>query len=385
MDRDPDRSFQPVLQRDRYSALEVASRSWQVPTSITSLKADGSFSRRIVMDPPEAGPGFVGRPQARRRRDKTVVLYIAGWGRSGSTIIGNILGQVPGFAHVGELSNVWTHGVVENSPCGCGAPFSDCATWSRVFGRAFGGIDVEHARRMMALNLQWPNNKTLLLRAATGRALAPDNVDIAARRYKKDLGRLYGAIEAETGADVIVDSSKVPSYAIALASLPDVDLRVVHLVRDPRATSYSWSRHIDRSDAGRPLAMERMEMWESAARWCSWNATTELLTKVLDRPTVRVCYEQFVREPTATLSAVLDLVADVTPAEPLALPFISEREVALAPTHNVWGNHRRCRAGRVLIESDEEWKTKLSRVEQTMVATLTYPLARRYGYFSYRS
>jgi hypothetical protein len=29
--------------------------------------------------------------------DKIKVLYIAGWGRSGSTILGNILGQVAGF------------------------------------------------------------------------------------------------------------------------------------------------------------------------------------------------------------------------------------------------------------------------------------------------
>jgi hypothetical protein len=322
----------------------------------------------------------IGRQQLLRRRDKIVVLYIAGWGRSGSTIMGNILGQLPGFAHVGEISNVWTRGVLENTPCGCGTPFGECATWSRVFGRAFGGVDVEHARRMMALSLQQPNNKTLLLRAAVGRGLSLDDGDIGAREYRDNLRRLYGSIVTEMDADVIVDSSKVPSYAVALASLPNVDLRVVHLVRDPRATSYSWSRHIDRSDAGRPLTMERLDTWESAARWCSWNATTELLPRLLARPTVRVSYEAFVRDPKATLSTVLELVADVSPVDPGALPFTSDREVALAPTHNVWGNHRRRRAGRVLIESDEEWKANLSFFERAMVTTLTYPLARRYGY-----
>jgi hypothetical protein len=222
------------------------------------------------------------------------------------------------------------------------------------------------------------------LRAATGRELSPDNGDTVAHRYRDNLRLLYGAVENEMGAQVIVDSSKVPSYAIALASLPNVDLRVVHLVRDPRATTYSWSRHIERSDAGRPLTMERLETWQSAARWCSWNATTELLTKLLDRPTVRVAYEQFVREPKATLSTVLKLVDDVAPVDRAALPFISDQEVELAPTHTVWGNHRRRRAGRVLIESDEEWKTSLTPVERAMVVTMTYPLARRYGYYRTR-
>jgi len=31
------------------------------------------------------------------------VLYIAGWGRSGSTILDNVLGQVDGFFSAGEL------------------------------------------------------------------------------------------------------------------------------------------------------------------------------------------------------------------------------------------------------------------------------------------
>lgn len=381
MERDLDRAFQPILRRNGLSALEVGSHFLQIPSSAPpSLKADGGLNRRSVMHSSAEQLDRIGRQQVLRQRDKIVVLYIAGWGRSGSTIMGNILGQLPGFAHVGEISNVWTRGVLENTPCGCGTPFSECATWSRVFGRAFGGVDVEHARRMMALSLRQPNNKTLLLRAAVGRAIALDDGDTGAREYKDNLRRLYGSIVSEMDANVIVDSSKVPSYAVALASLPNVDVRVVHLVRDPRATSYSWSRHIDRSDAGRPLTMERLDTWESAARWCSWNATTELLPKLLARPTVRVSYEAFVRDPKATLSTVLELVADVSPVDPRTLPFTSDREVALTPTHNVWGNHRRRRAGRVLIESDEEWKANLSLFERAMVTTLTYPLARRYGY-----
>jgi hypothetical protein len=310
-----------------------------------------------------------------------VVLYIAGWGRSGSTIMGNILGQLPGFAHVGELANVWTRSVIEDSLCGCGARFSECAEWSRVFARAFGGIDAEHARRMVELKLHWPSNKALLLRAATRRQLSPDSGDLLARGYKENLRRLYAAIDSEIGPRVIVDSSKVPSYASAIGSLPNVDLRVVHLVRDPRATTYSWLRHIERSDAGRPLTMERLETWQSAARWWSWNATTEVITRELARPTVRVSYEQFVRDPKATLSTVLDLVGDVTTVDRAELPFISDREVELEPTHTVWGNHRRRRAGRVLISADEEWKANMGRAERAVVAAMTYPLARRYGYY----
>jgi hypothetical protein len=353
----------------------------RTPTSpLTSLKEEGTFSEGSSSMGLREDQSH-GRQPVLNQRGRVVVLYIAGWGRSGSTIIGNALGQLPGFAHVGEVSNVWARGVIENSLCGCGARFSECATWSQVFTCAFGGIDVEHAKRMKADTLQLPNNKALLLRAATGRDLSRDNPDADARGYTENLCRLYGAIGSEMGARVIVDSSKVPSYAIALASLPNVDLRVVHLVRDPRATSYSWSRHIDRPDAGRPLTMERLETWQSAARWCSWNATTEVITRLLGRPTVRVSYEQFVRDPRTTLSTILGLVGDVARVDRVSLPFVSDHEVELGPTHTVWGNHRRRRAGRVLIESDEEWKANLTRFERAVIAAMTFPLARLYGYY----
>ena len=35
------------------------------------------------------------------------VLYILGWGRSGSTVLGNILGEVDGFFCAGELHYLW--------------------------------------------------------------------------------------------------------------------------------------------------------------------------------------------------------------------------------------------------------------------------------------
>jgi hypothetical protein len=337
---------------------------------------------RIVARRAEADPAGETAPVALSQREKITVLYIAGWGRSGSTIIGNILGQLPGFAHIGELCNVWTHGVIENAPCGCGARFNECPMWSAIFTRAFGGIDVGDARRMRSLTSHWPNNKALLLRAAIGQRLSPESSDVAARGYTDNLGRLYAAIAAETGSHVIVDSSKVPSYAIAVGSLPNVDLRVAHLVRDPRATSYSWLRHIDRPDAGRPLTMKRLNIWQSAARWSSWNAATVVVTKVLGRPTMRISYEQFVQDPKGTLSSLLALVDDVARVDRAALPFVSDREVELVPTHNVWGNHRRRRAGRVLIESDQEWMANLTSFERAVVAGMTYPLARRYGYYS---
>ena len=48
----------------------------------------------------------------------TVVLYIAGTGRSGSTVLANILGEVDGVFAAGEVRYLWQRGLKEGRLCG---------------------------------------------------------------------------------------------------------------------------------------------------------------------------------------------------------------------------------------------------------------------------
>ena len=62
---------------------------------------------------------------------------IAGPGRSGSTLVAELLGQLKAFESVGELNVLWNRGFLENQPCGCRTPFRDCAYWrSTAVGRS---------------------------------------------------------------------------------------------------------------------------------------------------------------------------------------------------------------------------------------------------------
>src|SRR5580704_12095604 len=66
----------------------------------------------------------------------TVVLYIAGTGRSGSTLLANILGEVDGVFAAGEVRYLWQRGLTERRLCGCGVPVRECPVWSRVLAEA---------------------------------------------------------------------------------------------------------------------------------------------------------------------------------------------------------------------------------------------------------
>lgn len=59
---------------------------------------------------------------------KTQVLYIGGYGRSGSTIIGLILGQHNSCVHFGEFGVFWS-ALKRNRVCTCGSTLHNCDFW----------------------------------------------------------------------------------------------------------------------------------------------------------------------------------------------------------------------------------------------------------------
>ena len=81
--------------------------------------------------------------------DSVKVLYIAGQGRSGSTILGDTLGQVEGFAHVGEFLEFWGILTAGRVPCGCGVPVVACKMWEDVLKEAYGGRDESLIAQML--------------------------------------------------------------------------------------------------------------------------------------------------------------------------------------------------------------------------------------------
>ena len=83
-------------------------------------------------------------------REKTKVLYIAGSGRSGSTILDNILGQIEGFFPVGEFVYVWNR-LANDGICSCGSRFRACELWGPVLERVLGNAEDVDARAMLRI------------------------------------------------------------------------------------------------------------------------------------------------------------------------------------------------------------------------------------------
>ena len=215
------------------------------------------------------------------------VVFIGGLGRSGSTILDLMLGQLPGFVAVGELAYVW--GRSDADLCGCGRAFSRCPFWIEVGEHAFGGWSRVDRPRIAALRAGIERNRQIP-------ALVRDGHGDAERRELDDaIHRLHRAIGSVSGADVVIDSTKHPASAYHLHAM-GADLRVIHLLRDPRGVAYSWTKVKERPGIAGGAMMDRYPPWRIAGRWLTFNGAFHGLER-LGVPTLRVRYEDLVTEP----------------------------------------------------------------------------------------
>ena len=310
--------------------------------------------------------------------EQETVLYIGGHGRSGSTILAQTLGQIPGFVYVGELWRVWYRGVRGNERCGCGQLFYSCEFWRAVGEEAFGGwenVDVDMMVEFRPYIDRRRYTPHYALAAKTN--VRSSKVNTLLEICGPILERLYRAIQRVSGAGVIVDSSKRFSYGVLLSLLPFADLRVVHLVRDSRAVAYSWGRTKESPAVVGGRLMPRMSPAQVSRAWSIHNYPYTFLWGLAYLSRLR--YEDFVSNPIVYLAETLVRVGFDDEAERLH-DVIRGRQISLSTDHTVSGNPGRFRTGNIELRLDKEWKGKMRGADKNIVTALTAPLLLKYGY-----
>jgi len=139
-------------------------------------------------------------------------------------------------------------------------------------------------------------------------------------------------------------------------------VRIVHLVRDPKAVAYSLANpKPDPSLHGK--LMPSRSPTQAALIWMNYNLAFERLAARGN--VVRVRYEDLVRAPK-NISARLELAAP------------TGNEVVTG-AHSVAGNPWRF-SPEASLQLDERWRSGLGPKARRTVQFVTYPLRLRYGY-----
>jgi hypothetical protein len=161
------------------------------------------------------------------------IIYILGDGRSGSTLLECIINNDENIISVGECFCFWDRFYRDETLCGCGEQIAHCTFWRAV-----------HERLLVKLKDYDPQQ----IKAAIKEILRPKNFSqIQAGRLDVDfllkvIREFYLSLAEVSGKDVIVDSSKWPSWAKLLTMIPDFDVRLVHLERNLPDVAASWKK-----------------------------------------------------------------------------------------------------------------------------------------------
>lgn len=299
------------------------------------------------------------------------VLYIAGYGRSGSTILDMTFSMQNNAIGVGELTHIFQH-YTENQRCSCQQPYARCSFWSRVMEQwqaQLPGISLAEAA-MITTNVQ--------KRFGRYRTHITPDRESDFVKYGKIWHTLFTRIAQEANAGLVVDSTKstrgVTYRPTALKQAAGLDVMILHLVRDPRAVMYSYLRGNNILLEQGEATVKRGGAYRMLASWIFTNAAATYVARQAGLPYLRMRYETFVTNP-------VDAIGQISAKFDLDLSDLQNKLRSAYPIqhdHGVAGNRVR-RQGIQKLQDDQEWQTELQPGLRKL-ALVALPLIKVYGY-----
>ncbi|MCU7960878.1 MAG: sulfotransferase [gamma proteobacterium symbiont of Bathyaustriella thionipta] len=198
---------------------------------------------------------------------KAKVVLIAGSGHGGTTIANMILGQHPHIFATGKLRD-FPHGglFIKENVCSCGAAADACPFWQEV--------------RLRYRPFQ-------------------DKAD------QEKLPRLFHIVSELSGRPFTGDVSHNAGYARQLLQTPDIDLYLVHIVRDGRGVVWSRIRKDVRIGRLNKGFWQRLKRVIKVSRRWKWHIREfGKLEQQLGDQSVRVRYETLCQDPLSALRPV---------------------------------------------------------------------------------
>ena len=172
--------------------------------------------------------------------------------------------------------------------------------------------------------------------------------------FRRDNLALFCAIGAVSQRPFVVDSSKRYFRLKRLLAIPELDVRVVHLVRHPCGVTYSHIR------SGGRVSFPSYGLGFSYLR-----GELRALRLLAGEERLVVRYEDLAHDPTTVLATVMDWLG--LTYEPSQLEWSDTQQ------HSIGGNPMRF-ARNSTISPDVEWKQELGIVRKMIISAVTLPV-----------
>ncbi len=297
-----------------------------------------------------------------QNRPDVALLYVAGYGRSGSTVLDMLLDSRDGVVGLSEVTHLFQY-LHEGKSCSCGESVLDCQFWAPVIA----DLKKSHVdnwqklaritKKLEARPVWW---SSLFLRKELS-------------VYGRAWSLVFESIAKTNQIRLIVDSSKTTRRTVSrmrlLSKVCHFNVGMTHLVRDPRAVinSYLKGNNVE-LEKGNAVA-KKGGVFRVIPSWILTNLAVHLTSR-FTRKRVRVRYEDLVSDPSQQLSRIGNMLG-------LELA-VTDVQAEVSSGHGIAGNRVRRQASQRLV-LDEQWKQSLSNGKKRM-AFVCWPFMKVYGY-----
>ena len=320
-------------------------------------------------------------------------VYILGASHSGTTLLAMLLNAHPDITTIGE-SSPGRIGDSDTYLCSCGALIKDCSFWRRVVER----MREDHpdfSLNKFGTRFEFPLNPVVnrflgfehrgflceFLRDTFLRFFP--HWKEAQRHIMNRCCALASAVLAESGGRIFVDSSKVAHRLKFLLRIPELNVKVVHLVRDGKAVALTYMRQDEFADSEEPFlrrggrGMEgkataaSLSMKRAANEWCRCLRSAEHVIAGLEKPQwIQVHYEELCGDTEGTLARVFKFLG-LDPGK-------RAKDFRTVENHVVGNGMRLDTTSKITL--DERWRSVLTDQDLRIFDREAGRMNRRYGY-----
>ncbi|MCP4971761.1 MAG: sulfotransferase [Arcobacter sp.] len=302
------------------------------------------------------------------------VIYIAGSGRTGSTILDVILGNHPKIVGLGEIHRLSIEPDIRK--CGCGTEINNCEFWNPLLKQISNEkkIPFENWWDFFPLTLAkekkivkyLPSLLEILLMIGNKKILKIFLKQSLVKKYFEIIENslfLYDKISKYSDVPYIIDSTKNPVRMKALYLSRPNKIKIILIVRDGRAIVASAKRRIKT-----PIEV-------GTTNWVTTNKNLELMLRTISKEKyIVVRYEDLCDDTENIFRKITSFIGidyDPKMLRPVKGNF-----------HQIPGNPWLHNNDDDVIEikKDERWKTELTKDELRIFNNIGSSLNKKFGY-----
>lgn len=292
---------------------------------------------------------------------------------TGSTLLGSLLNEHPECASIGAATGLIRRTDLASYRCSCGALFRECEFWNHIADRTralghpvnvfetnFWNTHLRLSRRpavnfVLARSLGWdPLNRARDAVVGLAPGTKPAILDMGWHTWS-----LATAVLERTGKRVFVDTARDHQRPKFLSRHPALDVKVIHLVRDPRGNVASIMKH------------SGVDVATAARQWQHANVEADRIRRRLPPESwMSLRYEALCADP----AGVIDRISDF-----LGVGRSMTRDGFHGSVSHIIGNKMRM-TGLREIREDLSWRTALSESDLSAIARIAGRTSRRFGY-----